>query len=126
MEACTAERSSGRGRSKVARRLRRCLWVGGGAAGGVVVVAEVFAAETDAAAAMAVGEDVAAEVALGFGVVVVFGGDDLVLHGWVSLPGDCVQSIQRKRPESGLRDQVFCFAVKCAGPAFGRALGLNF
>jgi hypothetical protein len=66
-----------------------------------VVVAEVLAAEADAAAAVAVGEDVAAEVALGFGVVV------LVHLG--PLPGAiCVQSIQSKRPESGLADQVFC------------------
>ena len=40
------------------------LWSGlGGAAGGVVVVAEVFAAEGGAAAAVAVGEDVSALVA---------------------------------------------------------------
>jgi hypothetical protein len=43
----------------------------GGAAGGVVVVAEVFAAEGGAAAAVAVGEDVAALVA--FGVFLLVG-----------------------------------------------------
>ncbi|MBB5315654.1 hypothetical protein [Tunturibacter empetritectus] len=53
---------------------------GDGLAGGVVVVAELFAAEAWAAAAMAVGEDVAALVALGLDVVC---GDDCVL-------GDCV------------------------------------
>jgi hypothetical protein len=37
-------------------------------AGGVVVVAEGFVAEADAAAAVAVGEDVAALVAFGFGL----------------------------------------------------------
>ncbi|MBB5345333.1 hypothetical protein [Tunturibacter empetritectus] len=42
---------------------------GDGLAGGVVVVAELFAAEAWAAAAMAVGEDVAALVALGLDVV---------------------------------------------------------
>jgi hypothetical protein len=39
----------------------------GGLAGGVVVVAEFFAAEADAAAAVAVGEDVAALLAFRFG-----------------------------------------------------------
>jgi hypothetical protein len=39
----------------------------GGLAGGVVVVAEFFAAEADAAAAVAVGEDVTALVAFWFG-----------------------------------------------------------
>ena len=38
----------------------------GGLAGGVVVVAEFFAAEADAAAAVAVSEDVAALVAFRF------------------------------------------------------------
>ena len=43
-------------------------WVLCGFAGGVVVVSEFFAAEADAAAAMAVGEDVAALVAFRFGL----------------------------------------------------------
>jgi hypothetical protein len=42
-------------------------WVRDGFAGGVVVVAEVFSAEAWAGAAVAVGEDVAALVLLGFG-----------------------------------------------------------
>ena len=62
MECWMAERSSGSGRSKVERRLRRVRGLRG-FAGGVVVVAEVFAAEAGAAAAVAVGEDVAALVA---------------------------------------------------------------
>ncbi len=56
------------------------MGVGRGFAGGVVVVAEVFSAEAGAAAAVAVGEDVAALVAFGrFGLLF-----DGVLH-W-SLP----------------------------------------
>jgi len=43
-------------------------WVLRGLAGGVVVVAEFFAAEADAAAAVAVGEDVTALVAFRFGL----------------------------------------------------------
>jgi hypothetical protein len=54
------------------------LRVGDGFSGGVVVVAEVFSAEAGAAAAVAVGEDVAA--------LVLFGGWCGVLHGWVPLP----------------------------------------
>ncbi|WP_353071437.1 hypothetical protein [Tunturiibacter gelidiferens] len=50
---------------------------GGGYAGGVVVVAELFAAKAWAAAAMAVGEDVTALVALRFDVV---GAGDCLLH----------------------------------------------
>jgi hypothetical protein len=52
-------------------------WVFDGAAGGVVVVTELFVAEAWAAAAMAVGEDVAALIALGFGLCGVWCG---VLH----------------------------------------------
>ena len=44
----------------------------GGAAGGVVVVAELFVAQAFAAAAVAVGEDVAALKGLGFGVDLAF------------------------------------------------------
>ena len=68
-------------------------WVLCGLAGGVVVVAEVFAAEAEAAAAVAVGEDVAALVAFWFCL-----GHVCSLPHWVK----SVQSIQKKRPESGL------------------------
>ena len=54
------------------------LRVGDGFSGGVVVVAEIFSAQAGAAAAVAVGEDVAA--------LVLFGGWCGVLHGWVPLP----------------------------------------
>ena len=57
--------------------------VGGGAAGGVVVVAEVLVAERGAAAAVAVGEDVAALEAFGLLWLVLWRG---VFHG-VSPPG---------------------------------------
>ena len=57
MEHWMAERSSGRG-AEVAGVLDR-------AAGGVVVVAELLVAQAWAAAAVAVGEDVAALVAFG-------------------------------------------------------------
>ena len=75
------------------------VWVGDGFSGGVVVVAEVFCAEAGAAAAVAVGEDVAALVAFwcaGFGV------DDGVLHCVPPTGCKCVQSLRKKRPESGL------------------------
>jgi hypothetical protein len=71
---------------------------GCGFAGGVVVVAEVFAPEAGAAAAVAVGEDVAALVAFGcFGLWL-----DGVVH-W-SLPTGyfLVQSLRKKGVESGL------------------------
>jgi hypothetical protein len=100
----------------------------------VVVVAEVLAAQADAAAAVAVGENVAAEVALGL-VFVVLGVDDFVLHDWVSLPVIWCKVFKAKdlspdfgsvltRTLPGLRDQSF--AVKCEDPAFGRALFLKF
>jgi hypothetical protein len=72
--------------------------VGDRAAGGVVVVAEVFSAQAGAAAAVAVCEDVTALVlfwCVGSGV------DDGVLHvspHWVK----SVQSLRKKRPASGL------------------------
>jgi hypothetical protein len=50
-------------------------WVLDGLAGGVVVVAELFLAEAGAGATASVGEDVAALVLLGFGVL--HGGDPL-------------------------------------------------
>jgi hypothetical protein len=80
-----------------------------GLAGGVVVVAEGFSAEADAAAAVAVGEDVAALVAFGFGLygLVHF---DLSPH-----LGVLVQSIQKLGHKSELL--VLPCAVKCEGPA---------
>jgi hypothetical protein len=73
--------------------------VGDGAAGGVVVVAEFFLAEAGAGAAASVGEDVAALVLLG-------GGWCGVLHGWSPIPVKSVQSLQKKRPASGLPGQA--------------------
>ena len=58
------------------------LRVGDGFSGGVVVVAEVFSAQAGAAAAVAVGEDVAA--------LVLFGGWCGVLHGVGPSPGKSV------------------------------------
>ncbi|WP_125483838.1 hypothetical protein [Edaphobacter aggregans] len=78
-------------------------WVLHGAAGGVVVVAEVFSAQAWAAAAVAVGEDVAALVAFWFG------------HDGYSLLGDVrSQSLRNKWFMSGLL--VFCLWVKCKEP----------
>ena len=99
-----------------------------GFAGGVVVVAERFLAEAWAAAAAAVGEDVAALVAFGcFGWRVhsvppprgyffgkVFGRKELGLDLRVS---------DRR---AGVTSRLFCFAVKCEGPAFGRAFFVFF
>jgi hypothetical protein len=76
---------------------------GCGFAGGVVVVAEVLSAQAGAAAAVAVGEDVAALVAFGcFGFCL-----DGVVH-W-SLPTGyfLVQSLRNKRVESGLPSSDF-------------------
>jgi hypothetical protein len=81
-----------------------------GFAGGVVVVAELFSAEAWAAAAGAVGEDVAALVAFWFGV----------FHVYFSLPtgGKSMQSLQNKRPESGLPGSgLLPLSVKCESPA---------
>jgi hypothetical protein len=61
----------------------------GGLAGGVVVVAEGLVAEADAAAAVAVGEDVAALVAFGFGLY------GIVHSGLSPHLGVLVQSIQK-------------------------------
>ena len=83
------------------------LGIGDGFSGGVVVVAEVFSAQAGAAAAMAVGEDVAA--------LVLFGVWCGVLHGWGPSPVKSVQSLLKKRPASGLPVQVW---VKCEGPAW--------
>ena len=57
----------GHGEVKVGLVGLALAWVLYGAAGGVVVVAEVFGAEAWAAAAVAVGEDVAALVAFWLG-----------------------------------------------------------
>jgi hypothetical protein len=93
--------------------------VGRGFAGGVVVVAEVFSAEAGAAAAVAVGEDVAALVAFGcFGLWF-----DGIVH-W-SLPTGyfLVQSLRRKRVESGLCVRVSHFSqLKTKARLFGRAI----
>ena len=70
------------------------LRAGDGFSGGVVVVAEVFSAQAGAAAAVAVGEDVAA--------LVLFGCWCGVLHGWGPSPVKSVQSLPKKRPASGL------------------------
>jgi hypothetical protein len=44
------------------------------------------------------------------------------LHGGTPLPVKSAQSIQKKRPGSGLPGtQAFCFIVKCKSPAYGRA-----
>jgi hypothetical protein len=66
----------------------KLLGVGDGFSGGVVIVAEVFSAHAGAAAAVAVGEDVAA--------LVLFGGWCGALHGWGPSPVKSVQSIPRK------------------------------
>ena len=82
------------------------LRVGDGFSGGVVVVAEVFVAEAGAGAAVAVGEDVAALVVLGCGFGFGFGSVAVLLVSFMcSLPHwvKCVQSLQKKRPASGLR-----------------------
>jgi hypothetical protein len=74
--------------------------IGYGAAGGVVVVAEVFAAEAWAAAAVAVGEDVAALVAF-----------RLVLHDvapWVLFG----QSLRKKMVRCGLEVLTSSFRLK--------------
>jgi hypothetical protein len=70
------------------------FWVRDWLSCGVVVVAELFAAQAWAGAAVTVGEDVAA--------LVLFGGFGGVLH--VSLPTGCffVQSLRRRRDRSGL------------------------
>jgi hypothetical protein len=61
----------------------------------VVVVAKFFPAQAGTAAAVAVGKDVAASVA--FGCL-----DDGFVHGSLSYWVKSMQSIQKKRPESGL------------------------
>jgi hypothetical protein len=85
--------------------------VGCGFAGGVVVVAEIFSAEAWAAAAVAVGEDVAALEAFGcFGLRL-----DGVVHGPSPTGYFLVQSLRKKRVESGLRPFS---RLKGEGPAF--------
>jgi hypothetical protein len=95
MEAWMAERSSGSGRWKVeggaaASALAR---LGDGLSGGVVVVTEFFVVQAGAAAAVAVGEDVAALEALWcFGS----GFDDSVLHVSPPLGEKCTKSSKEK------------------------------
>jgi hypothetical protein len=71
--------------------------VGDRAASGVVVVTEFFLAKAWAGAAASVGEDVAALVLFDR-----FGSWCGVLHGLVPYPVKSVQSLQKKRPASGL------------------------
>jgi hypothetical protein len=69
------------------------FWVGDGFSVGVMVVAELFALQADAAAAVAVGEDVAALEAFrcfGFGV------DDSVWHVSPPLGEKCIKSSKEK------------------------------
>ncbi len=99
--------------------------LGDGFAGVVVVVAEVGAAHGGAAAAESVGKDVAALATFGFHLHLGDGlrdAGDGVLHlgdgAWHgSLPQwvKCVQSIQKKRPESGLRSQTTTLAALVSG-----------
>jgi hypothetical protein len=87
------------------------FWVGDGFSGGVVVVAEFFVLQADAAAAVAVGEDVAAlETIWCFGS----GFDDGVWHVSPPLGEKCTKCSKEKTwvCTSGL-----CFAVKCESPA---------
>ena len=85
--------------------------VGDRAAGGVVVVTELFLAEAWAGAAASVGEDVAALVLLG-----LFGCRRCgVLHGLVPYPVKCVQSLQKKRPASGLPGAGLRFGMNQSG-----------
>jgi hypothetical protein len=86
-------------------------WMGRGFARGVVVVAEVFSAETWTAATMAVGEDVAA--------LVLFGGFGGVLHG-VSPTGTFLCKVferEEMSPDFRFMSSV-TLCVKCEGPAF--------
>ncbi len=93
------------------------LRAGDGFSGGVVVVAEVFSAEAGAAAAVAVGEDVAA--------LVLFGGFGCVLHGLSPRGTFLCKVFQRKDLRPDFRVQVW---FKCEGPALvaGRFLFLLF
>jgi hypothetical protein len=88
----------------------------GGFAGGVVVVAERFSAERGAAAAVAVGEDVATVVArlLVVGCWLL----DLLVHFGLSP----TWMFWCKVFETGTLSPDFrSLLVKCEGPAFGRA-----
>ena len=81
--------------------------VGDGCPGGVVVVAEFFSAEAGAAAAAAVGEDVAALVALGCGWLSL---DDGLLHGVPSPTGLKVRKVFKRKdlsPYFGCRSGTF-------------------
>ncbi len=87
------------------------VWVQDWFSGGVVVVAELFSAQAWAAAAVAVGEDVAALVTF-----------RSVLHDVAPSGYFFGQSLRRKRVRSGLEVLAPSFPVKCESPAFGRAL----
>ncbi len=82
-----------------------------GEAGGVEVVAELFSAQAWAAAAAAVGEDVAALVAF-----------RLVLHDAAPSGYFLVKVFEGKGLGLDLRSRLSLFPVKCESPAFGRAL----
>jgi hypothetical protein len=62
-------------------------WICNGATGGVMEIAEFFLPQTGAAAAVAVGEDVAALVTLGYGIGLLCV-DDGVLHGVTTPTGE--------------------------------------
>jgi hypothetical protein len=91
-------------------------WVRDGFAGGVVVVAELLLAEAWAGAAVSVGEDVAALVLLGRFVGVVH----------VPLPTGYFLCKVFEGQEIGPDFLLSGFAVKCEGPAFGRATSIYF
>jgi hypothetical protein len=97
--------------------------VGGGLAGGVVVEAELFSAEAGAAAAVAVGDDVAASESFGwFGLRCV--GLRLAAAVHWSLPQGyfLVQSLRKKRVRSGLPASGLPFSrLKAKARLFGRA-----
>jgi hypothetical protein len=87
------------------------LWIGDGAAGGVMVVAELFFAQAWTGAAASVGEDVAA--------LVLFGCFGCVWHG--SLPTGTFVCKVFEREKMSLdfwKAQVSLLAVKREGPAF--------
>ena len=91
------------------------LRVGDGFSGGVVVVAEVFSAQAGAAAAVAVGEDVAA--------LILFGGWCGVLHGGVPLPCKVCKVFQTKDLRPDFRMQVWLNAKARLG---GRAFSFSY
>jgi hypothetical protein len=91
--------------------------VGDRAAGGVVVVAELFLTEAWAGAAASVGEDVAALVLLG-----CFG---CVLHGPSPRGTFLCKVFERKEMSPDFRLRSSLLAAKCEGPAFWPGLFLS-